>query len=161
MNTSTIIGIVVTVSLLLAGIMWGSPLIVFFNTSAVMIAVGGTVFMLLATHGRDALLLCSGMGRWFLGGGSTPWNAEDCRKAAHIANTGGGLAIMMGALGCLLGLITMLQNMDDLSAIGPAMAVALLTVFYAMAMNLLFFVPMSRHFAEAAVDAETGGAASG
>lgn len=35
-----------------------------------------------------------------------------------------------GMIGTLIGLVNMLQNMDDPSAIGPAMAVALLTTFY-------------------------------
>ena len=35
-----------------------------------------------------------------------------------------------GMIGTLIGLINMLQNMDDPSAIGPAMAVALITTLY-------------------------------
>ncbi len=36
----------------------------------------------------------------------------------------------MGMIGTLIGLVQMLQNLSDPSAIGPAMAVALLTTFY-------------------------------
>ena len=36
----------------------------------------------------------------------------------------------MGMIGTLIGLVIMLQNLSDPSAIGPAMAVALLTTFY-------------------------------
>lgn len=53
----------------------------------------------------------------------------------------GGLAEdgpAMGMIGTLIGLVQMLQNLSDPSAIGPAMAVALLTTFYgAVVANVL------------------------
>ncbi|MGZ3217063.1 motility protein A [Paracoccus sp. T5] len=45
----------------------------------------------------------------------------------------------MGMIGTLIGLVLMLGNMSDVKAIGPAMAVALLTTLYgAMIANVLF-----------------------
>jgi chemotaxis protein MotA len=45
----------------------------------------------------------------------------------------------MGMIGTLIGLVLMLGNMSDVKAIGPAMAVALLTTLYgAMVANVLF-----------------------
>lgn len=45
----------------------------------------------------------------------------------------------MGMIGTLIGLVLMLGNMSDVSAIGPAMAVALLTTLYgAMVANIIF-----------------------
>ena len=45
----------------------------------------------------------------------------------------------MGMIGTLIGLVLMLGNMSDVSAIGPAMAVALLTTLYgAMIANVIF-----------------------
>lgn len=41
-----------------------------------------------------------------------------------------GSAPSMGMIGTLIGLVSMLQNLSDPSAIGPSMAVALLTTFY-------------------------------
>jgi len=157
MNLSAIIGLVVSVGVILMGVLLGSPLMIFFDLPAVLIVVVGTFFLLLATHGKDSLLLCSGMGRWLSGGATSSWGAEGCRKTSEVANSGGSLAITMGALGCLIGLVQMLSSMDDPSTIGPAMAVALLTTFYAALLNLLFFVPMSRYFADAAIEAEADG----
>ena len=54
----------------------------------------------------------------------------------------------------MIGLTQMLQNMSDPSALGPAMAVCMLTSFYAIVLNLVIFVPVSRFFSEAAIDAE-------
>src|SRR5690554_4975613 len=42
----------------------------------------------------------------------------------------GDVALAMGMIGTLIGLVAMLANMDDPKAIGPAMAVALLTTLY-------------------------------
>jgi len=45
----------------------------------------------------------------------------------------------MGMIGTLIGLVLMLGNMSDVKAIGPAMAVALLTTLYgAMVANIIF-----------------------
>ena len=56
----------------------------------------------------------------------------------------------MGVMGATIGLIQMLANLEDPTAIGPAMAVALLTSFYAVMLNLLVFVPVSRYHREMA-----------
>ena len=50
----------------------------------------------------------------------------------------GGFAGAMGMIGTLIGLVAMLLNMSDPSAIGPSMAVALLTTLYgAMIGNII------------------------
>ncbi len=55
----------------------------------------------------------------------------------------GNYAPALGMIGTLIGLVQMLQTMDDPSTIGPAMAVALLTTLYgALAANLLC-IPMA------------------
>ncbi len=48
----------------------------------------------------------------------------------------------MGMVGTLIGLVQMLQSMDDPSTIGPAMAIALLTTFYGAVAANVFFLPM-------------------
>ncbi len=47
-----------------------------------------------------------------------------------------------GMIGTLIGLVQMLQNLSDPSAIGPAMAVALLTTFYGAVLANAFALPM-------------------
>ncbi|MCR4892308.1 MAG: MotA/TolQ/ExbB proton channel family protein, partial [Lachnospiraceae bacterium] len=42
----------------------------------------------------------------------------------------GAMGPAWGMIGTLIGLVNMLKNLNDPSAIGPAMAVALLTTFY-------------------------------
>ena len=48
----------------------------------------------------------------------------------------------MGMIGTLIGLVQMLQNLSDPSAIGPAMAVALLTTFYGAIIANVFCNPI-------------------
>ena len=49
----------------------------------------------------------------------------------------------MGMIGTLIGLVQMLQSMDDPSTIGPAMAVALLTTFYGSLMANICCMPIA------------------
>ena len=55
----------------------------------------------------------------------------------------GRFAPAFGMIGTLIGLVIMLQNMDDPSAIGPAMAVALLTTLYGAVLANLVALPLA------------------
>ena len=52
------------------------------------------------------------------------------------------LAPAMGMIGTLIGLVLMLGNMEDPKAIGPAMAVALLTTMYGAILANVIFAPI-------------------
>ena len=54
-----------------------------------------------------------------------------------------GFAGAMGMIGTLIGLVAMLLNMADPSAIGPAMAVALLTTMYGAILGNVFGTPIA------------------
>ncbi|MEA2071987.1 MAG: MotA/TolQ/ExbB proton channel family protein [Campylobacterota bacterium] len=66
------------------------------------------------------------------------------RHAVHgsIFNQWAGLAGAMGMVGTLIGLVAMLLNMADPSAIGPSMAVALLTTMYGAIIGNVFGTPI-------------------
>lgn len=53
------------------------------------------------------------------------------------------VAPAMGMIGTLIGLVAMLANMDDPKAIGPAMAVALLTTLYGAMVANMFAQPVA------------------
>ncbi len=55
----------------------------------------------------------------------------------------GVLGPTFGMIGTLIGLVQMLANMSDPSALGPAMAVAILTTFYGSFIANLLFIPMA------------------
>lgn len=56
----------------------------------------------------------------------------------------GGYAPAFGMIGTLIGLVNMLQKMDDPKAIGPNMSVALITTFYGSALANIFFLPLAQ-----------------
>lgn len=60
----------------------------------------------------------------------------------------GMMAPAFGMIGTLIGLVNMLQNLDDPSSIGPAMAVALLTTFYGAVLANVVFIPISKKLEE-------------
>ncbi|CZF81640.1 flagellar motor protein PomA [Grimontia marina] len=53
------------------------------------------------------------------------------------------VAPAMGMIGTLIGLVAMLSNMDDPKAIGPAMAVALLTTLYGAMLANMIAIPIA------------------
>ncbi len=150
MNIPTILGLIVTVTLLLMGIVLGSPLIIFFDLPSTAIVAGGTFFLMLAAHGTAGpfTYTLGGMQRILGLGSPAPWGPTQRRMAVLVARSGGTSAILMAALGALIGLTQMLSSMEDPTKIGPAMAVALLTSFYALLLNMFIFIPIAGHFSE-------------
>ena len=72
----------------------------------------------------------------------------DCTEARHKGNIKfwqdlGSMGPAWGMIGTLIGLVNMLQNMSDAAAIGPAMAVALLTTFYGSMLSNWVCTPVS------------------
>ncbi|WMM26616.1 MotA/TolQ/ExbB proton channel family protein [Tissierella sp. MB52-C2] len=56
----------------------------------------------------------------------------------------GAFAPAFGMLGTLIGLINMLQKMEDPKSIGPNMSVALITTFYGSALANIIFLPLAQ-----------------
>ena len=71
------------------------------------------------------------------------WAEERHRLGAEIFATMGTFAPAVGMLGTIIGLVQMLMQMTDPSAIGAPMAVALLTTFYGTLLANLMFLPIS------------------
>ncbi len=55
----------------------------------------------------------------------------------------GTYAPAFGMIGTLIGLIQMLQHLDDPASVGPGMAMAMITTFYGALFANLFFLPMA------------------
>ncbi len=69
---------------------------------------------------------------------------EDRHKSGVAIMSGiGADGPAFGMIGTLIGLVQMLQNLSDPSAIGPAMAVALLTTFYGAVLANAIALPIS------------------
>jgi chemotaxis protein MotA len=68
---------------------------------------------------------------------------ERHKASAAVWDAIGAYGPAMGMIGTLVGLVQMLQQMDDPNAIGPAMAVALLTTFYGSLLANIVGIPVA------------------
>lgn len=69
------------------------------------------------------------------------------RMGQSIFSKWGELAPAFGMIGTLIGLIVMLADLQDASAIGSGMAVALITTFYGSFFSNLIFIPIASNLA--------------
>lgn len=203
MDLSTIIGILGAFSLMLAAILYGSPLTIFFNVPALLIVLGGTTgvafihfpfkdlreafrvarkavfhressisdyiarLMDFANKARKEGILglqseLEEIDDDFLAksvqmaiDGQEPetlrsmlateidYVSQRHTKGANIFVALGTYAPAMGMVGTLIGLVQMLQNLNNPSEIGPAMAVALLTTFYGAVIANVICLPIA------------------
>ncbi|MEO0348088.1 MAG: MotA/TolQ/ExbB proton channel family protein [Pseudomonadota bacterium] len=68
---------------------------------------------------------------------------EESNKVVEILRKAAEIAPSMGLIGTLIGLVQMLGALDDVSTVGPAMAVALLTTFYGAVLAYMIFNPLA------------------
>lgn len=64
-------------------------------------------------------------------------------RVAKVWETAGGYAPTVGILGAVLGLIHVMENLDDPSALGPGIAVAFVATIYGVGSANIFFLPMA------------------
>ncbi|WP_027177649.1 motility protein A [Maridesulfovibrio bastinii] len=81
----------------------------------------------------------------------------DFMKKRHFQGQGvfkgmGTMAPAFGMIGTLIGLVNMLSNLSDPDAIGPAMAVALLTTFYGAVLANIMFLPIAKKLEERSME---------
>lgn len=69
--------------------------------------------------------------------------AQRHQLGQSLYRTWGSITPAFGMLGTLIGLVQMLSDLDDPDAIGPGMAVALLTTFYGVLLANLLFNPIA------------------
>ncbi len=70
------------------------------------------------------------------------FSGERHKFGYEIFNAMGVYAPAMGLIGTLIGLVQMLQQLNNPKNIGPAMAVALITTFYGAILSNLIFLPL-------------------
>ncbi len=68
---------------------------------------------------------------------------ERHKSGAEIFTALASYSPAFGMIGTLIGLVLMLQSMNDPSTIGPSMAIALITTFYGAVMANLAFLPIA------------------
>ncbi|MBK6897065.1 MAG: MotA/TolQ/ExbB proton channel family protein [Alphaproteobacteria bacterium] len=68
---------------------------------------------------------------------------ERQKRSSSVLRRAAEIAPAMGLIGTLVGLVQMLADLENPEAIGPAMAVALLTTFYGAIMGNIILAPMA------------------
>ncbi|MBI2026799.1 MAG: MotA/TolQ/ExbB proton channel family protein [Deltaproteobacteria bacterium] len=75
------------------------------------------------------------------------WHAKRLQdlKEISVFDFSSKITPALGMMGTVLGLVSLLQNMDDFSQIGAGMALALLTTLYGLLASYAFYFPVIRH----------------
>ena len=125
------------VALIVAAIVLGSPLQAFINGPSLLIVVGLVLCVGLANHTTKEV-----SNAFQVALSNEPVDPNEGQRHAAVLQTFRIAATGAGITGTFIGFIQMLANMDDPSKIGPAMAVALLTIFYAVLLSELLLGPL-------------------
>ena len=112
----TTICLVLALIVVISGILYGSPLSIFIDLPSLIIVLPCPLLGLLSRFSLVEILSFN----------------EDVKKLGIVSTCLGG------AIGLVVGMIQMLQNMSDPSSIGPAMALSLLCPFYSLVLCLVF-----------------------
>jgi len=123
-DMATIVGLGGAFVLIAAAIALGGAWSAFVDLRAVLIVLGGTAAVTAISFGAGDL------------GRARRAFSQCLRRAAEVAPA-------MGLIGTLVGLVQMLANLNDPSAIGPGMAVALLTTFYGAVLANMVLAPLA------------------
>jgi hypothetical protein len=152
-------------SLVLLGCLLGAPWFIFFDVPTLFLVVLLPVAFLLQAHGMAGLKTTVQAVRCWLGPDNLPparlgdaycvveTVAKATINAAHICVLIGSIQILQSDL---LGATDLVS--DPEARLGPAMAVAILSYFYAICINFVFWGPLGRwlsqHAQASATDAQ-------
>ena len=125
-----VVGFTSATAILVVGM--GAQVMAFVDAPSLIFAVGVTAALLVLSHGFNGVT--RPFHTFLFGAGR-----EDQELATAFFLQMGGVSLSVGTLGGLLGCIQMSMNLADPSAIGPAMAVTVLTILYGLGMALFAF----------------------
>lgn len=119
----------------------------FINLETLFVVAGLTFFLLLSSHGRKFIeFLPEAIKTLFF---DPP---EHNPNFAEIAKDGEKFALAAGAIGVVIGLINVLGNLADLTKVGPAMSLSLLSIAYGLILSECFFAVVGRAYQNAQSD---------
>ena len=143
MDIASIIGMFGAVALNLMAM--GEPKI-FFDVTSALIVFGGTFFLVLFSFPLCNVIRIGSYCKHAFVPPKLDANEKNVRNELEM-----GILILdraktyfqaSGWIGLLIGLVLMFVDMPDPAVMGPAMAVAISTVFYGVAMAYLFCLPL-------------------
>ena len=155
MRKSLFIGGFLTYSGLLYAILLGSSLAVFVDPPTAQLMLTLPVAFLLQAHGLDGLRTVKKTAAYW--GGSQDYPPDEIEEAICIAESGARGTLSAAWLCMLVRAIQMLQGFtpEQVGAVGPAVAVMLLSYFYARILNQVFWHPIERWLRQQALQSST------
>ena len=131
-KASAILGIVLFFVFAIITILLGGSPMLFVNAPSVMIVVLGGLAAVLVTNSRkDIFNSLKG------GFGGTYDSVEDAKDAVRVTSNMYNRFISFGFIGVMIGLFLMFSHLNDPDALGPGMAVALISFFYALCLTFI------------------------
>ena len=146
MNRVAVTGAIGAVAVVIWGIKLGSSFSIFLDPKAFLMGPVATAMLLVATFGLGPLRSALATGfRLAFAANPGPVTSEESDQLRRVAVAGIQYATLTGLIGALVGLVTMYQSSHDLTGIGPALAMAMLSALYAAITVVGVFYPMVRH----------------
>jgi flagellar motor component MotA len=129
-----LISVLLMGGLVAAGLSFSGPIQNFIDFPSAGIVIVATILGLFVSHPASYVrqILRSVFG-------PETMHPEQAEQGAAMFHRLAELAVAIGFLGTMIGLVQMLQAMEDPSAIGPAVSVALLTMFYGILLSEVAF----------------------
>ncbi|MGN7612790.1 hypothetical protein ACQZV8_11975 [Magnetococcales bacterium HHB-1] len=139
MKYSGIIGFVLAIAIISIGILLGSDLHVFFNPPSLIFVLGLTIGLGLLSFGAQKLFFAIKTVFSLTLLGRTP-NPEQVNLISVIRGLRKHL-YYSAMIGAFIGWVQILSTLDDPAALGPAVAVSIFTIFYALIFDQIFCQP--------------------
>ena len=130
-----ILGFILMIILIAFGLIQTTQLGYYVDIGRAIVTVVVTVGALMMSYG-------SCLGSAVKASFSRESDAQTLKLAVAVFKRGRSYAVVSGALGSVVGMVIMLKNLDDPSALGPGLAMCLLTLLYGLALAYLVLLPV-------------------
>lgn len=119
----------------------------FFDIPSVLIIFGFTIGALIFSG--------TGIPNMFSASFSADARRENLKAAARGWGQAKKYAVASGVIGTMIGWVIMLKNLDDMAAVGPGMAIAILTILYGLVLGYGICLPMQMRLEDRAAQAQS------
>jgi flagellar motor component MotA len=137
-----VIGLIITLTLIAVGM---GDLTAFIDIPSALIVFGLTIGGLIFAK--------AGIPNMFSASFAADATRENLQAAARGWAQAKSYANASGVIGTMIGWVIMLKNLDDIGAIGPGMAIAILTILYGLVVAYGICLPMQMRLEDRAAQA--------
>ena len=145
MNYSFIVGGGVALGLLIGAIKLGASLFVFIDPVSSALVTFWLIAYLLQAHGSQGLAIVWRATKGWMSGTVQDWDLADIEYATTVSKSASQAVILVGWVATLIGAVQILQHPGEASyrILAPAVAVMVLTLFYALIWRVTYWLPLA------------------